>query len=188
MLEILGTIFGSIFSGGATGLLGVAIQRYADFKNKQADLELMKVKFGQDLALKQLDIQMQSAEIAGRVTVANTQAAAAEDVAASQAFAASYASEPQRYSQGVQTGRVGAFLLVLLDLFRGVVRPALTLYLCALTTYIWLQAHEILGKTQLDQHEAIAVWKLIVETILYLMTTTVLWYFGTRNRQAPPSR
>ena len=74
MLEILGTIFGSIFSGGATGLIGVAIQRWFDFKNKQADLDLQKLKFAQDLELKKLDLQAMDKEWAGRVQIASTQA------------------------------------------------------------------------------------------------------------------
>jgi hypothetical protein len=180
MLTLLGTVFGSIFSGGATGLIGVAIQRYADYKNKQIDVQAA-------LELKKLDMTMQQAEIAGRVTVANVQAEAAQDVAASQAFAASMAMEPKRYSEGVQTGKVGSFLLVLLDVFRGIVRPALTLYLCALTTYIWVQAHDVLGKHNLSDEQAIQIWMLIVETILYLMTTCVLWYYGTRNKQPMPT-
>src|SRR5262245_41177853 len=132
MLEIIGTIFGSVFSGGATGLIGVALQRFADYKNKQLDIQLTKQKFEQDIQLKQLDIQMMEKEWAGRVQVAQTEAEAAADAAASKAFEASYAMEPKRYSEGVPVGKVSGFLLVLLDLFRGVVRPALTVYLCAI--------------------------------------------------------
>jgi hypothetical protein len=187
MLEILGTIFGSVFSGGATGLIGVALQRYADFKNKQLDMQLAKQKFDQDVALKQLDMQVMEKEWAGRVQVAQTEAEATADAAASQAFAASYGMEPKRYSEGVPVGKVGGFLLILLDLFRGIVRPALTVYLCVLTTYIWLQVHEVMAKEPLTSGEALKIWQLIVGTILYLTTTCVLWWFGTRNKQQVPS-
>jgi hypothetical protein len=186
MLEILGTIFGSVFSGGATGLIGVALQRYADLKNKQLDMQIAKQKFDQDLALKQLDMQVMEKEWAGRVQVAQTEAEATADAAASQAFAASYAMEPKRYSEGVPIGKVGGFLLVLLDMFRGIVRPALTVYLCVLTTYVWLQVHQVLDKQPLSGSEALQIWQLIVGTILYLTTTCVLWWFGTRNKQQVP--
>ena len=186
MLEILGTIFGSIFSGGATGLIGVGIQRWFDFKNKEADLELQKLKYAQDLELKKLDLQAMDKEWAGRVQVAKTEAEAAVDVAASKAFEASYRPEARSYSQGVPVGKFGAFLLVVLDLFRGSVRPALTVYLCVLTTFIWRQAHFVLEKQPLTPQDAIGIWHLIVQTILYLTTTCVLWWFGTRNRQSAP--
>ena len=186
MLEIIGTIFGSVFSGGATGLIGVGLQRYADYKNKQLDIQLAKQKFDEDLALKQVDMQMMEKEWAGRVQVAQTEAEAAAEVAASKAFEASLTSEPKRYSEGVQVGAFWGGLLVLLDLFRGLVRPALTVYLCAISTLIYLQARELVGKENLSPDQALQIENLIVGTILYLTTTCVLWWFGTRNKQQVP--
>ncbi len=136
MLEIIGTIFGSVFSGGATGLIGVGLQRYADYKNKQLDIQLAKQKFDQDLALKQVDMQMMEKEWAGRVQVAQTE--------------------------------------------------ALTVYLCAISTLIYLQARELVGKENLTSEQALQIENLIVGTILYLTTTCVLWWFGTRNKQQVP--
>ncbi len=186
MLEVLGTIFGSVFSGGATGLLGVGLQRFADYKNKQLDIQAAKQKFDQDLALKQVDMQIMEKEWAGRVQVAQTEAEAAADAAASKAFEASYAIEPKRYSEGQTVGKVGGLLLVLLDLFRGVVRPALTVYLCVLTTMVYYQARELIANEDLDPDQALKIENLIVGTILYLTTTCVLWWFGTRNKQEQP--
>jgi len=186
MFETIGTLLGSVLSGGATGLIGVALQRFADFKNKQLDIQLAKQKFEQDVALKQLDMQMMEKEWAGRVQVAQTEAEAAADAAASKAFEASYAMEPKRYSEGVPVGKVGGFLLVLLDLFRGIVRPALTVYLCAISTLIYLQARHLLDKEDLSADQAMQIEHLIVGTILYLTTTCVLWWFGTRNKQQIP--
>ena len=185
MLEIIGTIFGSVFSGGATGLIGVGLQRYADHKNKQLDIQLAKQKFDQDLALKQMDMQMMEKEWAGRVQVAQTEAEAAADVAASRAFEASLASEPKRYSEGVKVGRAGGLLLVLMDVFRGMVRPALTVYLCVLSTLIYYQARELVAKENLTPDQSLSIENMIVGTILYLTTTCVLWWFGTRNKQQP---
>jgi hypothetical protein len=71
-------------------------------------------------------------------------------------------------------------------MFRGIVRPALTVYLCVLTTYVWLQVHQVLDKQPLSGSEALQIWQLIVGTILYLTTTCVLWWFGTRNKQQVP--
>ena len=75
---------------------------------------------------------------------------------------------------------------MLLDFARGIVRPALTIYLCALTTYIWWQVRQLIDKEDLDPAEVLEVWKMVVNTILYLTTTCILWWFGTRNKgQAP---
>jgi len=94
--------------------------------------------------------------------------------------------EPKRYSEGVPVGKAGGFLLVLLDLFRGVVRPALTVYLCVLTTMIYYQARILIDREDLDPEQALQIEHLIVGTILYLTTTCVLWWFGTRNKQEQP--
>src|SRR5712691_10654985 len=150
MLEIIGTIFGSVFSGGATGLIGVALQRYADYKNRQLEIQAAKEKFEHDLALKQVDMQIMEKEWAGRVQVAQTEAEAAADAAASQAFAASYAMEPKRYGEGVPVGKVGGFLLVLLDLFCKTVRLGLTCYLGGLTTMIYCRARNLVDNKYLD--------------------------------------
>lgn len=122
MLEVLGTIFGSVFSGGATGLLGVVLQRYFDFKNKQADMELQKMKFDQEVALKKADAEIMAQEWAAKTQVAKIETEGASDVAASQAFAASYQAETRNLSTGLQPGKFGTFLLVMVDVLRGSVR------------------------------------------------------------------
>jgi hypothetical protein len=75
---------------------------------------------------------------------------------------------------------------VLLDLFRGLVRPALTVYLCVLSTLIYYQARELIAQQPLKPDQALQIENLIVGTILYLTTTCVLWRFGTRNKQQVP--
>lgn len=184
-MELLTTIFGSIFSGGATGLLGVIIQRWADFKNRQLDLQLEKEKRETEIAKRKADAEIMSAEWNGRMKVAQTEGETAKEVAASQAFAQTLFKEPERYSSGTFTAGQ-QWILVLLDALRGSVRPLLTIYLCALTTFVWYQVKLKLEVEELDAGAAMQVWQLVVQNILYLTTTVVLWWFGTRNKQQPP--
>lgn len=184
MLEILGTIFGSIFSGGATGLLGVILQRVADYKNKQLDMQLEAQRFAHELEKRRVDAEIMKQEWAGRLQVAQAEAAGAEAVADANAFAASFKLEPPQYASGKLTPNQ-TWLMVILDFIRGSIRPALTIYLCLLTTYVWYQVRTILGTTSLDIQGAVAVWNMVVGNILYLTTTCVLWWFGTRNKGQP---
>ena len=184
-MEILVSLLGSVFAGGATGLLGTMIQRYADHKNRQLDMALEKQRGEQELQKRQLDIQITQAEYAGKVKVAEVEGATASDVAASAAFAQSLQHEPERYSSSTMSWGQ-QWIMVLLDVARGIVRPLLTLYLCALTTYIWYQVRAVLNVEDLDMNAAISVWTKVVDTILYLTTTCILWYFGVRNRQSQP--
>jgi len=105
-----------------------------------------------------------------------------------QRLAASYRMEPKQYSAKVKTGAVTGFMLVLLDFLRGIIRPGLTVYLCAITTIIYLDAKSVLQNIQgvLSAADALNLVQTIVATILYLTTTCVLWWFGTRNKSKPP--
>lgn len=183
MFEILGLIFGNIFSGGATGLIGVVLQRFADYKNKQLDLQIELQKQAHEINMRKVDAEISAQEWAARTQVAQVEAAGKEAVADAQAFAASFGLEPNRYAEGVKLTQGQAWLMVALDALRGSIRPVLTVYLCLLTTLVWYQARAVLGAEQLEAEAAIEVWKMVVGNILYLTTTCVLWWFGTRNRQ-----
>ena len=186
MLEVLGTIFGSIFSGGATGLIGVILQRFADYKNKQLDMQLEAQRHANELEKRRIDAEIMKQEWAAKTKVAEVEGATAVSVADAQAFAESFKMEPQRYAEGAKLTKGQAWLMVVLDFLRGSVRPALTIYLCLLTTIVWYQVREKLHGQALDTTAALDVWRLVVGTILYLTTTVVLWWFGTRNKMKQP--
>lgn len=191
MLDLIGALVSSILAGGATGLVGVAIQRWADYKNKQLDLQLEKQRGDLELAKRDKDAVIMEKEWAGRTRVAEVEGAAAMDTAESQAFAASFQHDKATYSDGVLDklrgwwGQLLRFLLGLVDVIRGIVRPGLTIYLCVITTMIYDDAQRRMG-SDLTAAQALELVKMIVATVLYLTTTCVLWWFGTRNRQAPP--
>lgn len=180
----------SIVSGGATGLLGVVFQRFFDWLNVKANLQRDKLKYDHEANMKDKDAAIMAQEWAGRLKVSQTEADAAKDVASSQAFAQSLFKEPERYAVGEAPknwmGTLGWFGLACTDILRGIVRPALTLYLCVLVTGIWYEAQALINKEDLDPSQALGIVTLLVDTILYVWTTCTLWWFGTRNAQQPP--
>jgi hypothetical protein len=178
----------SIITGGATGLLGVVAQRAFDAWNKKQALDQLKAQWNHDETMKDKDAAIMAAEWKARTAVATTEAEAAKDVAQSNAFSESLKSQAIIYSAGKPMGPVATGFLVALDFLSGIVRPALTVYLCALTTYIWLQVRALIHAEQtLDQTTVLTMWKTVIDTILYLTTTCVLWWFGTRNKQSQPN-
>lgn len=186
MFELLGTALSAILGGGATGLFGVSVQRYFDLQKYKLDIALEQQKFSHELALRKVDAEIMAQEWAARTQVASVEAEGRSDVADSQAFAASF-TEPMRYAEGIKATRAQGWLLVLLDFFRGIVRPGLTIYLCVLTTLIYLHCRELLAVPDLlAPTEAIDLLRLVINTVLYLTTTAVLWWFGTRNRGKAP--
>lgn len=169
------SILGSLFAGGATGLLGVGIQRFFDHKNKKLDIELNKQRFEHEKDLRQIDAEIMKSEWAGRFQVA-------ESEGDSKAFTAALTSEPKRYSEGVEYTRKQGWMMVLLDLLRGIVRPGLTIYLCAITTIIYFEAVSLISGTVILPEQAYNMIDKIIATVLYLTTTCVLFWFGARNK------
>lgn len=177
----------SILAGGATGLLGMVFQRAFDgifqyFKAKQ-DLALFQAKSAHEIAMKDKDAAIMAQEWAARTKVATVEGDAKKDVAATEAFSKSLLTEPERYSSAAALTKNQNWWLVLLDVVRGSVRPLLTAYLCVLTSYIWWEVHSKLTLEDLETAQALEIWLQVVNTILYLTVTVILWWFGTRNQQ-----
>jgi hypothetical protein len=184
VFDLLGTVLGAILSGGATGILGVVAQRYADYKNRELDLAREKQQQEFELAKRARDIEQARIEAEGRLEVVKTETAGRTDVADADAFKASFQAEPLKYTEsGMPLSRWQRWAFVLLDFIRGVVRPGITLYLCVLTTLIYWQAQSVLDAVYVSPEDAYALVKTIVAQVIYLTTTVVLWWFGTRNKQ-----
>lgn len=171
ILEILG----AIFSGGATGIIGVIAQRYFDYKNAKLQIELENTKTANAIAIAKVNMEATKVEWEARQKVEETKGDSA-------AFTKSIWEETPRYSHPSTLTPMQQWVMVMLDACRGIVRPLLTVYLCSLTTYVWFQVRSVMGAEDLDIVAALEVWKMVVGTILYLTTTVVLWWFGTRQK------
>jgi hypothetical protein len=179
-MDFLTTIFSSIFTGGATGIIGVIAQRWADYKNRQLDIEMQKAKQDHEIQMRKADAEIMAQEWAARTRVAEVEAGAAMEVADSEAFAESYRMEPALYSASVKPSAGQAWMLVVLDFVRGSVRPILTLYLSIISTLVYIEAQKHYGS--ITPAESYELMKNIIGTIMYLWVTIVLWWFGTRNK------
>lgn len=184
MLDPL-SLISSVFGGGATGLLGIVVQRWADHKNRKLDLEASRDKMAHEAAMRKADADIMKEEWAQRTKIAEIEKEGKVEQADAEAFAASF-REPERYSDGVKPSRGQAWVLIILDTIRALVRPALTVYLCVITTLIYIEARQLLGAAALTSEQAMSLTDKVVSTVLYLTTTCVLWWFGTRNKQQAP--
>lgn len=190
ILTLIGTVLSSILAGGATGLLGMVLQRGFDAwhasQKAKADLALLQEQNKQALALKEADAKIMSLEWAGRLKVAEKEGETAQNVEALKGFNSTLLREPERYSNVASLTKNQNWWLVLLDVVRGSIRPLLTAYLCALTSYIYWDVHSKLVLEDLNNDQALQIWLQVINTILYLTTTVILWWFGTRNQQSAP--
>lgn len=179
ILGLIGTAASGGLFGGITGLIGAGTQMYFEYKTAQLRIEEAKIKNAHELAV-------MSAEWAGRERVAQVEATGAEAVADANALAASFKMEPEMYSAGQKLSPTQRWVFVVLDAIRGLIRPGLTLYLAAVTTYILWLVQQRLSVAVLTASEALDVWRMVVSTVMYLTTTCVLWWFGTRNKAKQP--
>jgi hypothetical protein len=199
-MDILSTILTSSIGGGATGLLGLLVQRIFDAQKEKADLARTKLQLqaAHDLRVTELSAQERMADKAHAAEALERQMALqAKEVEADTALAlASIGADKATYLTDAQAGAPWPVkvLLGLVDFVRGLMRPGLTAYSAWLLTMAawWLQ--ELNAKasaagvgaalTQAQLHELTVQ---VLGTIIYMATTTSVWWFGVRPAQ-PPKR
>lgn len=152
----------SVLTGGATGLVGTIVSGAIDFFQSRAEHK-------REMDLRRLDIELAQAEAGSAERVAAIEAEGARDRAELEAMEASYREASSRMSRPGEGG-----LMKFVDFVRGMTRPVLTWGLVALVgvIYFTLSAGELTPES---------VKPRIIETILYLATAAVLWWFGQRQ-------
>ena len=188
LLELAGTIMSGVLSGGATGLLGVALQQWGEAKKRQADLDMLKQQHTQTLELKRLDNEQQmrlaATEAASAERLAEIQAQARADEAASSDYQASLKADTATYldKDAQKRSRLARWLMAIVDFLRGIIRPGITAYAMGLQTLLLLWVHDLWVQHQLNMGADMQA-KLVMEivgTTTYLVTTTTVWWFGVR--------
>jgi len=101
------------------------------------------------------------------------------------ALKASIAADRATYSEKIadKIGRAAAgFLLALVDVIRGLVRPAIPLYFVYFIAKLWADVKvDILAKMQTVGETMGAMLTVrVVDAALFLALTVVGWWFGTR--------
>ncbi|WP_040728242.1 hypothetical protein [Thiomicrorhabdus sp. Kp2] len=174
---ILGAV-GSAASGGLLGLFGTGIKMWADHKAeeakrtfelamRQADREEMQLEH--DLHMKQVEAQ------ANRdIAIANQNRLTTESQIAGDVELAELNLRQTSYSNDKATYG-GGFV----DAIRGLMRPTLTLYFAVLMALIAYQLMQITGQ-MIGTANAQYLLKEVINAIIFLATTSVTWWFGSR--------
>ena len=116
----------SILGSSAVGSL---IGGVFAFLNRKADLEAKRLDHLHELELRRSDMELAKLEAEGRMQVAMVEADGQVDAARMQAIAAANAADTLDAAEIKAAGKVGGLLLVLTDVFRRLIRPALTVAL-----------------------------------------------------------
>lgn len=159
-----------VLSGGATGLIGTVISGGMKFfENKQ--------KHAHELAIMDMEIKQMNVEAAIAKDIKELDMEGKDRQAAWSALEASYKESTTRMSSG------DSKWLVAVDVVRGLMRPVITLGLLILIAVIYFTVG---AQTTLPDGTPMTV--NIIQTVLFVGTTAVLWWFGTRNLSPTPRR
>jgi Flp pilus assembly protein TadB len=191
MLDTVLNIIGSAAGGSLIGLIGTFIKGRDERKERDAqrahdlalrDLDREEMQLEAELAMKRTE-----AEIAGKLKTLDMEGQISRDIEASKLQAVSYESDQASYSKGATKmlrgffGGLAAFMLVCVDVFRGVMRPGITSYLLVIESLIAWQLYLLLNSfTALDSAEALILFTTIINSIVFLTSTSVTWWFGSR--------
>lgn len=167
----------SLLSGGLTGIIGSAISKYSEFKTRKLELE-------NQVAMANIETQHIELETRANVQIQESEAEASVQRSADAALSASYSADVSAYLQAATGhGRVVTFFMGCVDFIRGLMRPAITLYLIALTSWVSYTLYDLivqLGAADFDGYEAIVLWRQVIDMVLYLTATAITWWFGSR--------
>ena len=145
----------SIISGGVTGVIGAlgsaGIKYFTDKQGNKHALDMREID------LREMSIEAEFASDSSRMDLRIEQ-----ERGQAAGFEASQNVSVVKWASGDLT-RVQNWFYVCIDLLRGLMRPTITLACLAAAFYVSTESLQ-------DSRE----------TILYLATTTVLWWFGTR--------
>jgi hypothetical protein len=191
--DLLGAAVGGGGLGVISGLIGTAVTKYSEFQTKKADLAILKEQnaHARLLSLQEqegnLKLAAMTAQSQERVAEINAQARAIE--MASLDFRASHESDRATHlaPEAQKNSMFATVLMAVVDFMRGFIRPGATIYSYVLLTGLVLWVTDLYRSKAfvLTNDQAFSIATMILGTVVYLVTTCTVWWFGIRPN-APP--
>lgn len=179
--------------GVVTGLLGNVLTSVMNYKTQKLkfDHEIAKIEATTEAAVQEAKAQIQIArtEVEGKVEIAETDAYK-ESQKAGQVPLLKYnliermldVTSAWRYI----TYPVAIIIIILfgfIDFLKALIRPGLTLYLTALTTWLTWTAYNILNEfgPAITAQKASDIFETCINIVVYLTVSCITWWFGDRR-------
>ena len=148
----------AVMSGGVSGLLGTVVSAGTEYFQARQ-------RHAHEIELRRVEMQMMATEAASAERVAAIERESEQMRAEHAALVASFRAATTRMSTG------DSRWLVAVDVIRGLTRPLLTWGFVTLAGVIYFTLSPVDG----------GMSARIIDTVLYLTTTCVLWWFGARH-------
>ena len=188
MFDLMGMLVSGVLSGGATGLIGVLIQRWFDFKNRQQDIEIVRLNLANAVELSKLESDRANVRAHVELEVSENELEHRTIEAENESMRASFAADSAQYLDKATQIKKGwvvnlvTLMMAIVDFTRGMLRPGMTIYLCVLVTMMFMWVKQLAGQYGLamSAEQVISLVTQIIATVLYVFTTITLWWFGSR--------
>lgn len=170
MLTLLTGLLSSSGLGSLIGWAGGAINRWIDLRNRDKDIEVLKLNQAHELAKLDKDKEFMLAEYQQRMQVATIEGETKVEAAGYDALTASYGNDKATY--GIKS----------VDAIRGVVRPVLTILFFVLSCVVfWVVAQYVWTRgVPLTNDQLYELFRYCVYWILFQASVCVGWWFAMR--------
>lgn len=186
--------------GMATGLIGNVVTGIFKYKNTKLEKEMQLEKNKHEISMVKAESDAMIAEAKANIAITRAQVEGAIDLEDAKAFVqAQKEGNKNLFSnkwvdnlmnvQGkwkfitLPVGALIAMLFGLTDFIRGMLRPALTIYLCGVTTWVTWMAWTIMQQhgLELSSFQAVQIFQENIGVVLYLTISAVTFWFGDRS-------
>ena len=186
--------------GGVTGLIGNVVGGWFKLKQAKLDAEIRKADRAHDIAMINAETKAMIMEAKANIKVTQAQVEGAIDLKDAEAFMQSQTEGNKALFSNkwidslmsvegwwriitLPLASLVAFLFGFVDFLRGLIRPALTVYLCGVTTWVTWMAWEIMQKEELTftALQAVEIFNDTTSIVTYLTVSCVTWWFGDRR-------
>ena len=187
-------ILSSSIFGALTGLVGGAITAITNYRMQKLKNEDAKDRRRHEIERLNAETEAMIREAEAKIKIVQTQVEGAVDLAETQAYVASQApAQPlfrESYMRRLEKLRLTAWLVgplavlfALTDALKALMRPCITIYHVAVTTWITLMAWRIMQAhgQGITPDKAVAIFDQVTTTVIYLTVTCVTWWFADRR-------
>lgn len=176
-------------TGGAiTGLVGNIFTSFTNIK-------LQKLKNEHEVNMISAETEAMKAEAAANIQITETQTQADLAIAENETFHETVKQNGKtvvsdemilKLFDSVWTAWLGSILVFLLGtikVLKAAIRPGITIYLMIITTWMTMQAYQIVELQQdaITVDDALSMYQQIVKTVIFLTVTCLTWWFGDRR-------
>ena len=183
----LGAILGNVASGGILGAIGgigqAALQMWQAKQAAEHEREMKILDNGHEKDRWAHDLDVAKFESEAKTKLAEIDSTTQIAVADANALVASMEADKRTYTTDAVVEKFPT-LFALVDFVRGIIRPWITLYLDLVLTAlcIWVTYEMIHYFPELLKGDTLAdVFKSLVEAVIFMSTTSTMWWFAARG-------